>query len=646
MTDIPAPDNIDGPLNERPHNSLTIRLDELGPDAPNPFRGFRRVLVAASGSQPQLLAAAPTDLNWHLGLGAAIILTGVMAAIAMTTAIVTATGVSPIFAFMFGLFWGTLIFNMDRWFVTTQRSDQNMRTRLSSLLLRLTLAFVIGYVVSEAMVLTIFSKEIGRQVAELSIERQDKALKEIDKGTLTSAIKRATGELNKTKKQIDTVRSDRDGAASKVAKPDPKLYADPALQQLEKRKAELQQEISGYEKRTEEVTLAFQEKQQAVVEEAAVGDPKVGRPGGCKEVCRQKEIAAAGAKTTMNRVIADLKPKLMTANEELEKITTSFSEKKNTSPEYEAALGSWDTQVEQYSDARNIELGKLTESLPTLERAVTDADATAREARKKIQTSPQDGLLIRLEALDREAQQNGRALVLRWLLSLLFIFVEILPVLGKFLYSLGTTKRPYEQLVESIGVLTNETTDSVREQAQLDRQFVFHSLREQSRLQDRADRASQQHFLERSVGLYKALGDRRLDEWARDNGLDPKTAPFRLDDFHARSFEPDDPIQPSQPNAPSGGGRTGPGSDRNPLPNPGAPTAAGTAESAEQRTQPEQQGAPRGAGNGSPEGRGKNENSNQVKDFINKMWPGHGDTGPDNPGGGGHVNTGTIEDAQ
>jgi hypothetical protein len=93
------------------------------------WAGFlNEFLWVCSGVNRRILRQCPTDYAKYTGIGGTILSTALMAALsggyAMST-IFTDENLEPIWSIVifFGIFWGLLIFNLDRFIVNTMYSD-------------------------------------------------------------------------------------------------------------------------------------------------------------------------------------------------------------------------------------------------------------------------------------------------------------------------------------------------------------------------------------------------------------------------------------------------------------------------------------------------------------------------------------------
>jgi len=104
-----------------------------------------------------------------------VFFTALMAFIASAYALHTVFENVPI-AIGFGFIWGLLIFNLDRFIVSSIRKQDNKMDELSQALPRILLAVIIAVVISKPLELKIFEKEIDQvlleQKNEMTLENQ------------------------------------------------------------------------------------------------------------------------------------------------------------------------------------------------------------------------------------------------------------------------------------------------------------------------------------------------------------------------------------------------------------------------------------------------------------------------------------------
>lgn len=137
-----------------------------------PFKSVNKLFLWASGADLDILKQAPTDNNKYFGIGGTILFTALMASFAGGYAFFTAFK-DPYLAIVFGLFWGALIFNLDRYIVSTFGVGDGKRTISRQELIeaapRLLMAMILGFVISTPLELKLFESEINSEIARQNL---------------------------------------------------------------------------------------------------------------------------------------------------------------------------------------------------------------------------------------------------------------------------------------------------------------------------------------------------------------------------------------------------------------------------------------------------------------------------------------------
>lgn len=132
-----------------------------------------RFLWWCSGSVPELVRQAPTEWSRHAGIGGAVLSTWCLASFAGGYALYTVADGSAMqipIALAGGAIWGLIIFNIDRFLVSSLRKSgqRSLREVLRSELLpatpRILFAVVIAFTIAEPLEMRLFSSEIAARV--------------------------------------------------------------------------------------------------------------------------------------------------------------------------------------------------------------------------------------------------------------------------------------------------------------------------------------------------------------------------------------------------------------------------------------------------------------------------------------------------
>lgn len=315
------------------------------------------IFLWSSGADLEVLKLVPTEKSKYFGIGGTIIFTALMASFAGGYAFFTAFK-STYLAIPFGLFWGTLIFNLDRYIVASFGVGDGKRTISKQEIIeaapRLVMAIILGFVISTPLELKLFEKEINAKInTDISI--------------ITQKI------INSS----DT---------------------DPRMKSLNVERKQLEKDISNRNQIIESKKVFWEQANKDKNDEWNLGkfSGKKGK-GGYYE---------------------DLKKVSDNAQEEYMKIKNEYSNLNDIAYR----------KIENIDNQINLRQTQLSSEI---------------ENQKTVQQQ-NDGLLARLKALSDLTSTNTTLLFSKWLITLLFIFIEIAPILFKMM----TERGPYDDIMD------------------------------------------------------------------------------------------------------------------------------------------------------------------------------------------------------
>jgi len=127
---------------------------------------LQRFFIFCSGADKDILeTCSQGEQNKYAGIGATVFFTAVMAFIASGYALYTVFD-NTYTAIFFGFIWGLLIFNLDRYIVSTIKKRDSFKHELLQAAPRIVLAVIIAVVISKPLEMKIFEKEINQVLLE------------------------------------------------------------------------------------------------------------------------------------------------------------------------------------------------------------------------------------------------------------------------------------------------------------------------------------------------------------------------------------------------------------------------------------------------------------------------------------------------
>jgi hypothetical protein len=119
-----------------------------------------------AGAHQSLLKQFPSEHSKYSGLGGVILATFVLASLSAGYAVYSIFN-NWIWTILFGLTWGLIIFNFDRFLVSTMRKyGVSKRRQFWMAVPRIALAVLIGITIARPLELKIFEKEIDTKLVE------------------------------------------------------------------------------------------------------------------------------------------------------------------------------------------------------------------------------------------------------------------------------------------------------------------------------------------------------------------------------------------------------------------------------------------------------------------------------------------------
>ncbi len=175
-------------------------------EVPEKPSALKRFFFACAGAYTKILEVCPSEHAKYVGIGATIFLTGCLAVISGTFAVFTLVD-SPLIALGAGLMWGALIFNLDRYIVSSIRKEGRFWHEFGLALPRLLLAVVISIVITKPIEVHLFDNQINSElfayVADLEKDTERKLDHKLGIDSLNVALARVDSMRQEFKERKD-----------------------------------------------------------------------------------------------------------------------------------------------------------------------------------------------------------------------------------------------------------------------------------------------------------------------------------------------------------------------------------------------------------------------------------------------------------
>jgi hypothetical protein len=357
------------------------------------FRRFRRFVLTLSGAHVQTLDLVPTERTRFESLGWAILITSGLAMVSMWFALASAVGINGFLALPVAVFWGFAIMGIDRWLINSIPLDENRKWAIA--VPRVLLAVLLGTLISTPLVLRVFQSEINAQIAKSQAVNYNNYLKTQKSGQLARKITTYGTELQ----YLNTVINSHGAQTGSTA-------ADPELVAFNKQLTSLNGQLKTW------TSLQGKYYQEYICQlYGGRTCPKKGN-GPAAKASKKNYDHATSQIATIKGQINHVQREIQTRDKQLN--SNSASAQKNR---YQEALTQRPVIQNEYNTAVR-QQNQLQQSFYA-------------------QNQASHGILARLEALSQLSNGNFTVTAARFLLFLLFLVIECLPVTVKLLQKPG-----------------------------------------------------------------------------------------------------------------------------------------------------------------------------------------------------------------
>lgn len=357
-------------------------------------------LWTCAGVNKKILRQCPTEYAKYAGIGGTILFTALMAMLSGGYAFYTIFE-HTLTACLFGVFWGLLIFNLDRFMVNTMYSDGKhtiSRDEFLGGLPRLVLAIFLGVVISVPIELRIFDDKIQSQLL-------------LDKGRVSEEITAINDQLYNERSRLEELRRTYEAKLKELRSGNTTGFAG--------RIADKERELLEAERRLYEETIG-----KGITGKAGYGPA-------AKQLDQQVARLTEELKQLRNAESEDREQNQEYIKKEVES-TQAYIE------DIDRQLGDINTKINQKDEEKD----KATEALDGF---------TARLKAMSTITSPKN-------------KENVPLFIARLMIMLLFIAIEIIPTLFKMMMTAGPYDNMLRAAMHRAKVLSDKRISDINDE--------------------------------------------------------------------------------------------------------------------------------------------------------------------------------------
>jgi hypothetical protein len=404
----------------------------------------------SSGANVDILRNCPTDHSKYFGIGGTILFTALMASFAGGYAFFTAFE-NQTLSIIFGIFWGTMIFNLDRYIVVTLgKGDGTPRITKGELLSatpRLLMAILIGFVIATPLELKLFEKELNVEIATLINEEVAKL------GTADSTIIAERNKLENEKIDLNSKKDQINLGTYTIIEDSEKIEIS---EQVELKKTE----IRGLQTRI----LSFANARNRA------------------DTTRIRDWNN-NIRSTISRLDRDINT--LQSNLNVARISSTNKKKK--------------------------EIDKIDLRINTIDNRLDEINATinSKTIEREDVAKQYNGFMARIEAYQRLQDKHLSLRIVGIFITLLFIFIEVAPVFFKMMTESGPYDDMYERVKHEVYVQEKQKISDVNDKINCD--IEISTKKNQNRLN--AEVAANDELL-KSIALAQAeIAKVAIEKW-------------------------------------------------------------------------------------------------------------------------------------
>ena len=426
-------------------------------------------LWVCAGTNREVLRQCPTDYAKYAGIGGTILFTALMAMLSGGYALFSVFHDVPT-SIGFGIFWGLLIFNLDRFIVNTMYSDGKVTISWREFycgLPRIIMAIFLGIVISTPLELKIFEDEITVTIDEMKADR-------------------LSAYTAKDQMRLDSLQKRR---AELVASPVDPIYKG-KLDVSNTKALTISGQINSNQSTLD--NLSSQLKQVKLQINALYSQRNQYEAGSSNYNSIQKQINQLLIKRNgLTNQVSALRNKITSLNTDLRTNSAMFND-----------------AMESAENQRTKDIGLLDKDISALQIKITKADSIY----SGVINQNFDGFQARMSAFSKMKDDNPSTKLSSIFIMLLFIIIETVPTFFKMMIASG----PYDDLLRAemhrVKVLADKRISDINDEVNTDVRISVN--KNKTKLE--AEMAANKMVMEKLASAQSELIEQAIADWKEE----------------------------------------------------------------------------------------------------------------------------------
>lgn len=447
-----------------------------------------------SGANRDILRQCPTEYSKYFGIGGTIFFTAAMAALSGGYAFNTIFK-DNLLALCFGIFWGLLIFNLDRFIVNTMYSDGKHTiswSEFKSGFPRIIIAVFLGIVISTPLELKIFEDEINVKIDEMIEIKLDEYVRKDSLQLVKLGIEKDT--LYKRINQFSNLKSSKD------------IFSEQQENlQKQRTEAEENQNILGNELKDLQNDLNLKSSSLNQINKKLKSESD-----------SIKRIDLEKKKKGLNNSIKRLKAEIKRKNDKIEIYESQLEQlsQNNTSI------------IQERFNQNQEEYARLIKQYDELSRKIADLESKITNARVSYKDKLDNefrGFQAHMLAFGLIKDENMSTRIVALFIMFLFIIIETAPTIFKMMIESG----PYDELLKEEMERTKATAIVNVSKINADANTQIQISIEKNKEKLLAEVAANKEVLSKVAAVQAELLQVAIEEWRKEELAKIKESPSK-----------------------------------------------------------------------------------------------------------------------